>query len=147
VKGAAAARAQFYPDNLAGARARGTSHEGHAPPVITSEARQVASKLLDDPLYLLNLRRRLRKGIAGAIEIWLWRWKLGDPPRAEQATEDVDRKRFDLVRAEVRALISRPQEHAALEDRVLGELPPPAQLTAGELGLDEEGADEVEGDE
>ena len=112
-------RAQVYHENLEGHR-----HEGHSTPVITSEARQVASKLLDDPIYLTRLRSRLRKGTAGAIEIWLWRWKLGDPPRAEQATEETDRKRFDVLRAEVKALIAhRPEEYQELEDRVLGELP------------------------
>lgn len=126
----AGARAQIYHDNLEGHR-----HEGHGTPVITSEARKVASKLLDDPIYLTRLRSRLRKGTAGAIEIWLWRWKLGDPPRAEQATEETDRKRFDVLRSEVRTLImQRPQEHRELEDLVLGEMPA-GLLQAGPTAL------------
>jgi hypothetical protein len=137
------ARASVYHDNLAGARARGTSHEGRAEPVITPEARKVASALLDDPIYLIGLRRRLRKGVAGAIEIWLWRWKLGDPPRAEQATEEADKSRFEALRAEVRSKI-QSGEYLDLEAQLLGPLPARRALPPGEPLETEESEEDVD---
>ena len=87
-----------------------------------NEAKRIASKLVDDPLYRLHLLKRLRNGEAGAIEVWLWRWRLGDPPRAEQATEEEDKRRFEELRAEVfRALKSG--EGAVLEAQLLGPAP------------------------
>ena len=122
-----------YHDNLAGARARGTAHtgDGHGPPVVTSEAKRIASRLLDDPIYRIKLLRRLRNGEAGALEVWLWRWKLGDPPRAEQATEEADHARYEAVRAEVRSMI-QSGEHVDLEAQILGPLPVRRALPAGE---------------
>jgi hypothetical protein len=122
-----------YHDNLAGARARGTAHtgDGHGSPVVTSEAKRIASKLLDDPIYRVKLLRRLRNGEAGALEVWLWRWKLGDPPRAEQATEEADKSRFEALRAEVRSMI-QSGEHVDLEAQILGPLPARRALPPGE---------------
>lgn len=112
-----------YPNNL-----KGVHREGPQPSKQVkqdaAERRRVSSELLDDPIYRVKLLRRLRQGTAGAIEVWLWRWKLGDPPRAEMATEEGDRARFHELRAEVRMLIrDRPEEYQELEDRILGELP------------------------
>ena len=122
-----------YHDNLAGARARGTAHtgDGHGSPVVTSEAKRVASRLLDDPIYRVKLLRRLRNGEAGALEVWLWRWKLGDPPRAEQATEEADKSRFEALRADVRSMI-QSGEHVALDAQLLGPLPARRALPPGE---------------
>jgi hypothetical protein len=136
----------MYEDNLAGARERGTAHtgDGHGSPVLTSEAKRYAAKLLGDPIYRIRLLKRLRNGEAGALEIWLHRWMLGDPPRAEQATEEADQKRFKELRDEVRSMI-RAGEHHALEAQILGPVPVRRALPAGEPVEDELGdLDEIE---
>jgi len=134
-----------YHDNLAEARARGTAHtgDGHGPPVVTSEAKRIASKLLDDPIYRVKLLRRLRNGEAGALEVWLWRWKLGDPPRAEQATEEADKSRFEALRAEVRSKI-QSGEYLDLEAQLLGPLPARRALPPGESLETEESEEDVD---
>ena len=45
----------------------------------TLEARQLATSLIDDPLYLDALRRRLIAGTAGQIEVLLWHHAHGKP--------------------------------------------------------------------
>lgn len=126
------APAPVYHDNLKAARARGTAHtgDGHGPPTVTSEAKRIASSLIDDPIYRIKLLRRLRNGEAGNIEVWLWRWKLGDPAPAAQATEENDRKRFEDLRAEVRQLIASGGADV-IEAKILGPLPEPRALPAG----------------
>lgn len=96
-----------------------------------NEAKRVASRLVDDPIYRINLLRRLRRGEAGPIEVWLWRWRLGDPPRAEQATEEEDKRRFEELRAEVIRTL-RSGEAGAIEEAILGPTPRRRALPAGE---------------
>lgn len=134
---AAVARAPGnYQDNLAGARARGTAHtgDGHGSPVITDEAKREVERFLNDPIYRIGLLRRFRRGEGGALEVWFWRWKLGDPKPAKAATDEKDRERFNELRAAVLKMIQeRPDEHEAVEAQILGELPP-RQLEAGDEG-------------
>lgn len=123
-----------YHDNLAEARARGTAHtgDGHGSPTITNEAKREVSRFLEDPIYRINLLRRFRQGEGGALEVWFWRWKLGDPKPAKDASDEGDQKRFKEIRAEVMRLIQENRgRHDELEAEILGALPEPAQLLAG----------------
>ena len=45
----------------------------------TIEARDVCSRLVDDPVYLEALRRRLIGGTAGAMEVLVWHYAKGRP--------------------------------------------------------------------
>lgn len=51
----------------------------------TIEVREVCSRLVDDPIYLGALRRRMINGTAGAMEPLLWHYAHGKPvERVEQ---------------------------------------------------------------
>ena len=124
--------APIYHDNLAEARSEGrTGGHDHRPPVATKDVREVAAKLLDDEKYQQNLQKRLNAGEAGAMEVWLWRWRYGDPKRATDAEGSRDREHYAEIRKEIRLLIQTPGLHAELEERVLarGAVPAP-QLPA-----------------
>ncbi len=45
----------------------------------TWDAQALARKLVTDPIYLTNLRNRLRAGKAGAMEPTLWKNAFGQP--------------------------------------------------------------------
>lgn len=45
----------------------------------TVEVREVATKLVDDPEYREQLRRRMIAGTAGPIELLMWHYSRGKP--------------------------------------------------------------------
>jgi hypothetical protein len=58
----------------------------------TVEAREIATRLVDDPAYIQRLRERLLAGTAGPIEVVLWFYAHGKPPdRVERVVSDAAR--------------------------------------------------------
>ena len=54
------------------------------PNKLTGEAREVARRLLGDPEYQRSLQKRLNRGEAQRLELFLWQWAYGTP-RVEPA--------------------------------------------------------------
>jgi hypothetical protein len=54
-------------------RTPGTSNK------VTTEAREAASRLVDDPEYRANLRQRMIDGTAGGVELLMWYYAKGRP--------------------------------------------------------------------
>ena len=56
-----------------GGRKKGTPNKA------SGEVREVARRLVGDPIYLANLKIRLEQGAAGPIESTLWFYAWGKP--------------------------------------------------------------------
>jgi hypothetical protein len=80
------------------------------------EAKAVAAKLLDDPEYQTNLLDRLRAGEAGNIEMLLWRYRFGDPPKAENEEAKHMLKRIEESRQKLVAFMRDHPEAAKVLD-------------------------------
>ena len=90
-----------YPPGTSGnpkGRARGTRNRA------TVEAREFASRLIDDPEYRDSLRERLLAGSAGAIEILLWHYAKGRP--IERVETGAPNAFATLTDAELRAKLA-----------------------------------------
>ncbi len=66
--------------NTAGLLKGGPGRKPGVPNRVTAEAREACSKLVDDPVYLVNLRKRLLSGrLAPAVETMIWHYAKGKP--------------------------------------------------------------------
>jgi hypothetical protein len=66
------------PKSLANLK-KGHGRPKGVPNKATREAKVVCNALVDDPVYLKNLRRRMRHGTAGTIETLIWHYAKGKP--------------------------------------------------------------------
>jgi hypothetical protein len=67
---------------------------------VTTEARETASRLVDDPEYRANLRQRMIDGTAGAMEPLLWFYAKGKPvERVNEARDEI----HELTNEELKA--------------------------------------------
>lgn len=80
------------------------------------EAKRVAARLLDDETYQENLLERLRAGEAGNIEVLLWRYRFGDPPKAENEEAKHMLKRIEESRQKLIAFMRDHPEAARVMD-------------------------------
>jgi hypothetical protein len=48
---------------------------------VTTDAREAASRLVDDPEYRASLRQRMIDGTAGGVELLMWYYAKGRPVR------------------------------------------------------------------
>lgn len=66
--------------NTSGLKRGGPGRAAGVPNRVTKEAREIAGKLVDDPVYLESLKRRLMRGkLAPAVETMLWHYAKGKP--------------------------------------------------------------------
>lgn len=72
---------------------------------ITAEVRDVARRLVEDRAYRANLRQRLLRGEAGALEILIWRFAFGEP--SATSTVELHERRLDAIREAARERLSR----------------------------------------
>jgi hypothetical protein len=107
-----------------------------------SPARDIARSLVDDPVYLKKLRKRLYDGIAGPVEIWLWRYAFGDPGKNEEEARR-QAELYEKMRADMRAFLKDAPERAKLLELAVTRaprlLPLPRQPTMEELEAAERG--------
>jgi hypothetical protein len=113
-----------------------------------STARDLARTLVEDEDYQKKLLKRLKDGIAGPIEIWLWRYAYGDPAKSdEEAARQTER--YEKMRAEVLEFLkAAPERAAVLEAAVIRApkaLPLPRQPTMEELEADVQAFDKAHG--
>lgn len=103
-------------------------------------ARDIARSLIDDPVYLKKLRKRLYDGEAGPVEIWLWRYAFGEPGKNEDEARR-QQEMYEKMRADMRAFLRDAPERAKLLElavtRAPRSLPLPRQPTMEELEEDE----------
>ena len=71
----------------------------------TREAKVVCNALVDDPVYLKNLRRRMRHGTAGTIETLIWHYAKGKP--TERIELGADKSLAYLIAGSRRRLAER----------------------------------------
>jgi hypothetical protein len=71
----------------------------------------IARKILNDREYRENLLARMRAGVAGPVEVHLWRLGFGDPPKNENERED-ETRRFARIREELLAFLREAPEEA-----------------------------------
>lgn len=90
---------------------------GHAvgKPKKDAEVRSIAQRLLSGKKYQENLQKRLEEGVAGPIEIWLYRYAYGDPEK-NTAERERERERFEKMRAQVLDFLKRAPERAHIMD-------------------------------
>jgi hypothetical protein len=106
----------------------------------SKSGRSVAKMLLDSPKYRKKLAKRLEDGIAGPIEIWLWRYAYGEP---EKNVEEQKRQleAYEKMRNDVKAFLeAAPERSRVLEAAVTRAprlLPLPRQPTMAELEAQE----------
>ncbi len=75
------------------------------------QARKMISKILDDPEYLVNLKRRAKAGVlAPAVEIMLWHYYYGKPQ--ENVNVNVKTDGEDLSKLTDKQLAERMQRAA-----------------------------------
>jgi hypothetical protein len=67
---------------------------------VTPEVREASRRLVEDPAYFANLRDRLVRGKAEAMEVVLWRYAYGEP--REAPTEELQERRFEAIREAAR---------------------------------------------
>lgn len=87
-----------------------------------STARDVALRLVEDQKYQKNLLRRLRDGIAGPIEIWLWRYAFGDPAKSDEESK-LQHERYEKMRAEVLEFLKSAPERARVLEAAVTKAP------------------------
>ena len=78
-------------------------------------AREIARKLVEDPKYLRGLKKRLIAGIAGPVEVWIWRYAYGEPEKNE-AERQRELERFERMREQLRHFLEKAPERAAVLD-------------------------------
>src|SRR5215211_3848662 len=72
---------QFYPGDPRIGRKPGSKNK------VTVEVRELAQRLVNDPVYLANLQQRLQDGKAGVMEETLWHYAYGQPSKAEPVND------------------------------------------------------------
>jgi hypothetical protein len=70
-------------------------HKG-IPNKATREIRELAQRLLSDPAYQAHLKKRLRAGTAGQLEIVLYYYAYGKPAEKVQVAGEADRPAIHL---------------------------------------------------
>lgn len=78
-------------------------------------ARSIARRLVENPRYQRELLKRLVAGVAGPIEVWLWRYAWGDPEKNEQEQERM-RERYEQMRTQLLEFLKAAPERAAQLD-------------------------------
>jgi len=72
----------------------------------TSEAREVARRLVDDPEYRAELLRRMINGTAGAMEPLLWFYAKGKPIERVETTSEFVGVSNDELKARLEAAVA-----------------------------------------
>lgn len=67
------------PRNTSGLNRGGPGRKPGIPNKATQEIKEVARRLLEDPDYVQNLKRRLQRGDAGQVEPLLYHYAYGKP--------------------------------------------------------------------
>lgn len=84
------------------------------------EAKKIAAKLLDDPDYLAALKDRLIAGEAGQMEVLLWRYRHGEPPKAENEESKLMLARLEEGRRKLAEFMQQhPQAAQVLDAKVV----------------------------
>jgi hypothetical protein len=102
----------------------------------TKSGRSLAKILALDSRYQKNLLKRMRQGIAGPVEIWVWRYAFGEPEKnVEEAKRQTEA--YEKMRADVRNFLeTAPERSKILEAAVTRAprlLPLPRQPSMAEL--------------
>jgi hypothetical protein len=63
----------------------------------SEKGEKIAKRLVNDPDYRVALALRLKQGVAGPIEVHLWRLAYGEPPKND-SIRDEEMKRFQDMR-------------------------------------------------
>ena len=84
--------------------------------------KEIATALVNDPQYRKGVLERLRAGVAGPLEVHLWRLAFGDPQKddSERAAEIA---KFDKIRDELRDYMSKNRDQARVLDAVVTRAP------------------------
>jgi len=75
-------------------------------------AKEIALKLITDPEYLAELQIRLKAGLAGPIEPYLWKLGLGDWTVHHPKATAADDERFEKIREEAKRILHNDPEKA-----------------------------------
>lgn len=84
--------------------------------------RSIARRLVEDPKYQDELLSRLRAGVAGNVEIWLWRYAYGDPQKNDEAMKQ-ELERFERMRDQVKEFLLKAPERAHVLDAAIQRAP------------------------
>lgn len=87
----------------------GRDKEGRLHTSKSERGRALAVELLEDPEYRDSLRKRLIAGVAGPIEIHLWRMGYGEPPK-DDSSKAAEEERFRAMREQLQRYL---KENAA----------------------------------
>lgn len=86
------------------------------------DVRSIARRLIEDPKYQDELLSRLRAGVAGNVEIWLWRYAYGDPQKNDDAMK-AELERFERMRDQVKDFLQKAPERASILDAAIQRAP------------------------
>ena len=115
--------------------------------------RLLAMELLQDPTYRRELKKRLIAGVAGPVEVYLWRKAFGDPDKddSERAAEAA---KFEQIRTELRQFMLENKDRARTLNAIVTRAPrllplprlaPQPEPVVVEPQKDARGEDEAEG--
>lgn len=96
----------------------------------SEKGERIAVKLVNDPEYRAALAVRLKQGVAGPIEVHLWRLAYGDPPKNDSIRDD-EMKRFEDMRAQLFAFLQNSPLEARALSVAVSRRPHPIALPAG----------------
>jgi hypothetical protein len=84
--------------------------------------RSIAKRLVEDPKYQAELLKRMQAGVAGNIEIWMWRYAYGDPQKNDEQVKK-ELERFERMREQVRDFLAKAPDRANVLDAAIQRAP------------------------
>lgn len=111
----------------------------------SERGRALAVELLEDPEYRKSLRERLIAGVAGPIEIHLWRMGYGEPPK-DDSGKAAEEERFRAMREQLQRYLKENAAEARKLNAVVTRAPRVLELPRPRLEPEPIDVEPVEND-